>query len=141
MLKLTLLPKPLPSPYPGSPYIAKMECDRFSQVLSWTEVRDLHETARILCPQRFSWWCSLPPELWLVPRLPYLCPPISLENCEALRVDIRSGAQFSGEPVLYLTKEQLISLRKVAYRVRSDLDMYAATQKIPSAYLFQEGSV
>ena len=134
MLKLTLLPNPLPSPYPISPYIAQMECDCFSQILSWEEVRDLHETARALCPQRFGLWCSLPPELWLVPRWPYLVPPIRLDDCEALRVDIRPGSQFSGEPIVYFTKEQLVSLRKAAYRVRSDLQMYAAHQTLPSVY-------
>jgi hypothetical protein len=107
------------------------------QRLTWAEVVDLHETARELCPQRFSWWCSLPPELWIVSQIAYCFQAPTMEelpNVYAMRISLQSGYQFSGECSVLLTLEQLITLRKVAYRVRSDFYAYARTQTLPTEF-------
>lgn len=124
------------SPYPSSPYVAELVLDAPSQVLTWGEVTHLHETARELCPQRFSWWCALPPEIKLISQIDYCSPPTieDLPNVSALRIDIQAGYQFSGENKTLLTKEQLISLRKICYRVRSDFRMYALSGRLPTEF-------
>ncbi len=136
-MKLSRLSIPIKSPFPSSPYIAGLQMESTSQILTWEQVRVLHETARNLCPQRFSWWCGLPPELWLVPQIDYVFPapkPDELLSTQALRIDIKEGYQFSGECKTYLTKEQLITLRKICYRVRSDFTSYAKNQKLPTEF-------
>jgi len=122
-MQLVALENPIKSPYPLSPYIAKLILDSPSERLTWAEVVDLHETARELCPQRFSWWCSLPPELWITSQIAYCFQAPTMEelpNVYAMRVDLQAGYQFSGALYVLLTLEQLITLRKVCYRVRSD---------------------
>ncbi|WP_341529990.1 hypothetical protein WKK05_12165 [Nostoc sp. UHCC 0302] len=42
------------SPQAGSPYIAQLLLNSRSQILVWQEVVTLHETAKILCPQKFA---------------------------------------------------------------------------------------
>ena len=119
---------PVKSPYPNSAYIAELQLSSSSEILTWQDVTVLHETAReITKSQRFSWWCSLPPELWLVPQIAYVFPAPtaeSLPNTAALRIDIKEGYQFSTECRALLTLQQLISLRKYAFRIRSDFRMY-----------------
>ena len=135
-LKLSKLDTAVKSPYPSSPYLFQLELDTLSQVLTWEQVVVLHETARELCPQRFSWWCSLPPEIIVFPQIDYVFPPPTisdLPNVNALRIDVRPNEQFRDLRIL-LTKEQLISLRKMAYRVRSDFAMYAKTQTLPTQF-------
>ena len=126
------------SPYPNSPYIAELQLSGPSETLAWQQVVALHETAReITRNQPFSWWCSLPPELWLVPKIAYLdsAPtPESLPHVQALRIDIKEGYQFSGEYRSRLIYEQVITLRKCAYRVRSDFRMYAQTGTLPTVF-------
>ena len=136
-MELLALDIPIKSPYPLSPYIAKLLLDGPSECLSWAEVVELHETARELCPQRFSWWCSLPPELWIVSQIAYCFQAPTVEQLPgvyAMRMSIQSGHQFSGEPCALLTLEQLITLRKIAYRVRSDFYAYAKTQTLPTEF-------
>lgn len=137
VMRLTKLQSPMKSPFPTSPYIAQLQLDGVSQVLTWEQVRVLHETARDLCPQRFSWWCGLPPEIWICPQIDYVFPapqPEELQGVHALRIDIKEGYQFSSEHRVLLTKEQLITLRKIAYRVKSDFMLYARNQSLPTDY-------
>ena len=103
----------------------------------------LHETAReITKSQPFSWWCSLPPELWLVPKIAYVYPAPTVEtlpSTEALRIDIKAGYQFSSDYRSRLTLQQLISLRKYAYRVRSDFRIYVENGQLPDAFNWDNG--
>ena len=99
-MELLLLSTPTKSSFPTSPYIAELKLDGISQILTWDQVCVLHETARDLCPQRFSWWCGLPPELWIVPHIDYVSPAPTVEalpTVHALRIDIKEGYQFSAE--------------------------------------------
>lgn len=136
-MQLVALENPVKSPYPLSPYIAKLMLDSPSERLSWADVVDLHEAARELCPQRFSWWSSLPPELWIVSQIAYCFQAPTLEelpNVYAMRISLQAGYQFSGASSVLLTLEQLITLRKIAYRVRSDFYAYAKTQTLPTEF-------
>ena len=58
-MKLTKLPSCVKFPYPTSPFVAQLVLDASLQVLNWSEVKSLHETARELCPERFKlvWPC------------------------------------------------------------------------------------
>ncbi|MGG6267196.1 hypothetical protein ACQ4M3_37270 [Leptolyngbya sp. AN03gr2] len=128
-VRLSLLDTPVKSPFLHAPYIAKLGFDARSEILCWSEVATLHETARSLCPQRFAWWQSLPPEVWIssliyplgVPELP------GLPMIPAMRIDLLPAKQFSSNLEVYLSCGQLITLRKIAYRVRSDFEQYAFT--------------
>ncbi|NEQ48253.1 MAG: hypothetical protein F6K00_33850 [Leptolyngbya sp. SIOISBB] len=136
-MKLSLLGKPVKSPFPSSPHIAELQLDSPSQLLSWAEVVDLHETARELCPQRFSWWCGLPPELWIVSQIAYCFQAPTMEelpNVYAMRISLQADYQFSGASHVLLTLEQLITLRKVCYRIRSDFYAYAKTGALPTEF-------
>ena len=136
-MKLSRLDRPLKSPFPSSPYMAQLQLESASQILTWAEVVELHETARALCPQRFSWWCSLPPELWVVPQIDYVFPPptaAELPTVSAMRIDLKPGRQFSGELKTVLTKAQIITLRKICYRVRSDFVLYVRGQQLPTEF-------
>ena len=140
-MELSLLSTSTKSSFPTSPYIAELKLDSVSQILTWDQVRVLHETARDLCLQRFSWWCGLPPELWIVPQIDYVftAPTVeALPTVNALRIDIKEGYQFSAECKALLTKEQLITLRKIAYRVKSDFTLYARNQSLPTEFDWNE---
>ncbi|MEO1144120.1 MAG: hypothetical protein AAFY26_00760 [Cyanobacteria bacterium J06638_22] len=136
-MKLSLLPDARKSSFPTSPYIAELQLVQVSQLLTWQEVCVLHQTALDLCPQRFSWWCGLPPELWFVSQIDYLVAPPkpeTLSDVYALRIDIKEGYQFSAQCKVLLTLQQLITLRKIAYRVKSDFMLYARNQNLPTRF-------
>lgn len=90
----------------------------------------LHEFVKEICPQKFAWWAPLPPEMW-VDTLIYRaeCPnPQQLPQIQAMRIDIHPNKQFSNGLQLLLTPGQLITFRKISYRIRSDWETFALTK-------------
>lgn len=87
---------PFQSSQAGAPYIARLNLDSRSIVLSWQQVVDLHETARALCPQKFACWFPLPPELWITSLIFTLEQPPTSENLphtKAMRIDLLQNRQ------------------------------------------------
>jgi len=82
-----------------------------------------------LCPHRFAWWQSLPPEVWITSLIYPLKVPIpdELPDIPAMRIDFLPGRQFSADSEVLLTSAQLITLRKISYRIRSDFEQYSFT--------------
>ncbi|MEA5504758.1 hypothetical protein VB735_16885 [Halotia wernerae UHCC 0503] len=116
------------SPQAGSPYIARLVLNSRSEILQWSDVVNLHEKAKSLCPQKFAWWASLPPELWitsLIFSLEQSPTPKTLPEISAMRIDLLPDRQFSGDLYVLLTAPQLVTLRKISYRVRSDFHDYS----------------
>lgn len=114
----------------GSPYIARLILDSRSTILNWNAVVNLHETAKSLCPQRFAWWFPLPPELSITSLIfssEQSPTPEVLPNTPAMRIDLLANRQFSGDLAVLLTAPQLITLRKISYRIRSDFHDYSLT--------------
>lgn len=124
-LSLTSIPKEK-SPYPGCPYIAKLEVSSKSNLLIHSEVVKLHQFVRELCPKKFAWWAPLPPELWIDTLIYRTKRPshAELPNIMAMRLDIQSNKQFSSDLSVLLTPGQLITFRKYSYRIRSDWEEF-----------------
>ncbi len=128
-LTLVTLESPQKSPYSCCPYIAKLTLAQRSVGLTHSEIVQLHECLRSMCPQRFAWYCPLPPELW-VNSLIYEYQSIevdSLSQTQAMRIDIKPGEQFSGELSILLNAAHLVTFRKISYRIRSDFEDFAQT--------------
>jgi hypothetical protein len=83
----------------------------------------------------------LPPELWIVSQIDYVAPPATMDELvitKAMRIDIKPGHQFSADFRVALTKEQLITVRKIAYRIRSDFEIYVRNQQLPTEFEWGE---
>ncbi len=119
------------SPYQGSPYVAQLRLSSRTEILSWQDVVDLHEQLKQVCPRTrgFTWFLSLPQEIWIDSLIfngdkP---TPENLKHTPAMRVDLVAGHQFQ-ELSVPLNFPQLVKLRKICYRIRSDWEQYALTQ-------------
>ncbi|MEO1375032.1 MAG: hypothetical protein AAFW70_12065 [Cyanobacteria bacterium J06635_10] len=117
------------SPYPSSPYVAKLQVTSKSNLLIHSEVVKLHEFVRELCPKKFAWWAPLPPELWIDTLIYRAKRPnhAELPNIWAMRLDIQPNKQFSSDLSVLLTPGQLITFRKYSYRIRSDWEEFASS--------------
>ncbi|WP_341529991.1 hypothetical protein WKK05_12170 [Nostoc sp. UHCC 0302] len=49
----------------------------------------------------------------------------TLANTPAMRIDLLPNRQFSSDLSVLLTAPQLITLRKISYRIRSDFSQYS----------------
>jgi hypothetical protein len=118
---------PIKSPYQGAPYVAQLSLTERCEILTWREVVSLHDRLKQMCPQRFAWWVSLPPEIWITSLIYSHSGELTAEALpgeSAMRIDLIPGRQFESLSVP-LTGGQLITLRKISYRTRSDWEQYA----------------